>query len=59
VAAVPIFSVLAGMLVTLSLGFRFADRQLLASRSVAASITLFLFMAIALVQIVANYSENL
>jgi O-antigen ligase len=55
----PILGVLASMMLPLALGLRFAGRQLVVSKAAVVSIGLFLLMAIALVQVAADYSENL
>jgi O-antigen ligase len=52
--------VLAGMLLPLALGLQFAaDRRLLASKALVASVVLFLAIAAVLVQVSADFSGNL
>jgi O-antigen ligase len=51
--------VLAGMLLPLALGLRFADRRLLASKTLVASVVFFVALAAVLVNVAANSSGDL
>jgi hypothetical protein len=55
----PLLGPLAGMLLPLALGLRLADRRLLASKALVASVVLFVAMAVVLLQASADFSQNL
>jgi O-antigen ligase len=55
----PILGTLAGMMLPLALGFRFADRRLLASKALVASVLLFVLTAVVLLQASAEFAGNL
>jgi O-antigen ligase len=55
----PTLGVVAGMLLPLALGLRFADRRLLASKALVASVVLFVAMAVVLLQASADFSGSL